>query len=84
MKNVCLDNGLNWIEDSSNTLPIYQRNVVRPVLQRHPDIYSDVIDLIRLFQESREICNISGKNLKNELSVTASNTALYFIQFQKH
>ena len=51
---------LEWVEDSSNKLMIYWRNVIRRVLEEHPELHAGLTGVIQTCNEARGILKPQG------------------------
>ena len=59
---LCVQNGLNWVEDPSNSYPVYWRNAIRQVLSNYPEIQPGIVDIMNTCQEARTQVENQGKS----------------------
>lgn len=57
---LCREQGLGWVEDPSNFLPIYQRNVIRKVLDEQPELCSGLAGVMEMCHKARTAVEPQG------------------------
>lgn len=51
---ICVENDLKWIEDPSNSFPVYWRNAIRQVVVGNPHLKSGLRDIIHMCNSVRD------------------------------
>ena len=51
---MCIQNQLEWVEDPSNSYPLYWRNCIREVLSTHPELTTGIANIMRTCIDARD------------------------------
>lgn len=69
LRQVCIDNNLAWIEDPTNSHPVFWRNVIRQVMNDYPHLQEGIVDFSKTCANARRKAENEGKYIVNNVYV---------------
>ena len=70
LRQVCIDNNLTWIEDPTNSHPVFWRNVIRQVMNDYPHLQEGIVDFSKTCANARRKAENEGKyRVRNNVDV---------------
>lgn len=57
---LCQENNLKWVEDPDNESPVFQRVVIRRMLEAHPNLHLGLLDIVKMCSEAKKVVHPKG------------------------